>query len=91
LTHIEAVDVARLDAAHEIEQRLLAARHQFGFDLVRLVEVIFDSPLAAAGDEDHFGHARGDRLFDCILDQGLVDHRQHLFGTRLGGGEEACA
>ena len=30
-------------------------------------------------------------LFDGVLDEGLVDHRQHFFGLRLGGREKAGA
>ena len=33
----------------------------------------------------------GDRLFDRVLDDRLVDQRQHLLGLRLGGGKEAGA
>ena len=91
LTHVEAVDMARLDAAHEFEQLLLAARFEFGFDLVGLVEVVFDRALAAARDEDHFGDAGRHRFFDRVLDQRLVDDRQHLLRACLGRGEEPGA
>ena len=91
LAHVKAVDMARLDAAHQFEQLLLAARFEFGLDLVRLVEVIFDGALAAAGDEDHFGDAGCHGFFDRVLDQRLVDDGQHLLRARLGGGEEPGA
>ena len=35
--------------------------------------------------------AGGVGLLDGVLDQGLVDDRQHLLGLRLGGGEKAGA
>ncbi len=37
------------------------------------------------------GEARGDRLLDHVLDDRLVDERQHLLRLRLGGGQEARA
>ena len=33
----------------------------------------------------------GDRLLDRVLDDRLVDERQHLLGLRLGGGQEPGA
>ena len=33
----------------------------------------------------------GDGLFDRVLDDRLVDQRQHLLRLRLGGGQEAGA
>ena len=33
----------------------------------------------------------GDRFFDAVLDDRLVDQRQHFLGLRLGGGQEAGA
>jgi hypothetical protein len=48
--------------------------------------VILDGVLAAAGHQDQIGDARGDTLFDAVLDGRFVDQRQHLFGLRLGGG-----
>ena len=32
-----------------------------------------------------------DRLLDPVLDDWLVDQRQHLFRLCLGGGKEACS
>ncbi len=60
-------------------------------ELDRDVEVVLDRVLAAAGDEDDVVHARGDRLFDAVLDDRLVHQHQHLFRLRLGGGQEAGA
>ena len=47
--------------------------------------MILDRVLAAAGDEDDVVDARGDRFFDAVLDDRLVDERQHLLGLRFGG------
>ncbi len=35
--------------------------------------------------------ASGYGLFDAILDEGLVDEAEHLFGRGFGGGKEASA
>ena len=71
-----------LDVALLLEQVL---------ELVGQVEVVLDRALLARGDDDDLLDARGDGLFDRVLDDRLVDQRQHLFGLRLGGGQEAGA
>ena len=60
-------------------------------ELDRHVEVILDRVLAAAGDEDDVVDARRDRFFDAVLNDRLVDERQHFLGLRLGGRKEAGA
>ena len=60
-------------------------------ELDRHVEVILDRVLAAAGDEDDVVDAGRDRLLDAVLDDRLVDERQHFLRLRLGGGQEAGA
>jgi hypothetical protein len=64
---------------------------ELGFELVGLVEVVLDRTLVAAGDEHHVGDACGGRLLHRVLDQRLVDDRQHLLGARLGDREETAA
>src|SRR6185503_8734068 len=68
-----------LDVALLLEQVL---------ELVGEVEVILDRPLLAGGDDDHLLDARGDGLFDGVLDDRFVDQRQHLLGLRLGRWQE---
>ena len=76
------------------EQRELVAGLELAFELVGGVVVVLDRALVAAGDEDHVADAGGIGLFDRVLDQRLVHHRQHFLGLRLGGrqktGAEAC-
>ena len=79
------------DLADLLELIALAARLEERLELDRDVEVIFDGVLAAAGDEDDVVDARGDRFLDAVLDDRLVDERQHFLGLRLGGGQEAGA
>src|SRR5690606_1050073 len=53
--------------------------------------VVFDGPLGRAGDEHQARGAGGQRLFHRVLDERLVDHRQHLLRTCLGRGKETCS
>jgi hypothetical protein len=53
------------------------------------VEVILDRVLAAPRDQDNVLRARGDGLLDAVLDDRLVDQRQHLLGLGLRGRQEA--
>ena len=90
LTDVGDVDQAR-DLANLLEQVALAAGLEERLELDRDVEVILDRVLAAAGDEDDVVHAGGDRFFDAVLDDRLVDERQHFLGLRLGGRQKAGA
>ena len=53
--------------------------------------MVLDRALAATGDENHLLDLRLTRLVHGILDQRTIDHRQHLFGDRLGRRKEAGA
>ena len=59
--------------------------------LKRHVEMIFDSVLAAAGDDRDIANAGLNRLLDDVLDQRLVHQRQHFFGLRLCGRQKSGA
>src|SRR5262249_24073607 len=78
-------------ALQALELLRLAALPQQILELVAVIEMIFDRGLAATGDENEFLDAGGARFLDRILDQRLVDQRQHLFWPRLGRGKEAGA
>jgi hypothetical protein len=77
------------DLAHKGQQIFLFARFEEVFELEADIEMVFDGGLAPAGDHNDVGDPGVDDLFDGVLDDGLVDQRQHLFGLGLGGGEEA--
>ena len=79
------------NVAHDRQQILLVAGLQQVFQLEADVEVVFDGGLAAAGHDDDVLNAGMDRLFDAVLDDRLIDDRQHLFRLRLGGGQKAGA
>ena len=53
--------------------------------------MVFDDRLVAAGDEDEMLDAGLARLIDDILDDRLVDDRQHFLGNGLGGGKKPRA
>ena len=91
LAHVDALHVVRLDAAYHVEQFLLTRLFEGYLELESHVKVVFDRPLVAAGDENHFAHTGGIGFLNGILNQRLVDHRHHFLRLRLGGGEEAGA
>jgi hypothetical protein len=64
---------------------------QVVLELERLVEVILDRTLVAAGDNDDLGQAGGHRLLDHVLDCRLVHQGQHFLGLCLGGGQKSRA
>src|SRR5438874_12319043 len=53
--------------------------------------MILDDALVAPGHEDEMLDAGLAGLVDHMLDQRAIDHRQHLLGHCLGGGQEPCA
>ena len=72
LAHVGEVDHVR-DLADFLELRPLAARFDERLELDRHIEVIFDRVLAAAGHENDVIGAGGDRFFDAVLNDRLVD------------------
>ncbi len=87
LPHIREVDHVR-DLADLGELFALATRFQERLELDRHVEMIFDGVLAPARDEDDIGDTGGDCLFDAVLNDWLVDEREHLLRLRLGRRKE---
>ncbi len=73
------------------EQVGLAAIFEHAFEFVADVEMIFNGLLAAAGDDDDLVAAGCHRFFDAVLDDRLVDEREHFLGLGFGGGQEARA
>ena len=81
----------RRDAARDSQQLVLAALFERRVQLEAVVEVVFHRALAAAGDDDDVLNSGGDRLFHAVLNDGLVDQRQHLLGDDLGGRQKTRA
>ena len=67
------------------------ARFEERFQFHRDVEVILDGVLAAPGDEDDVVDAGGARFLDAVLDDRLVDQRQHFLGLRFRDGQKPRA
>src|SRR5260221_1898849 len=74
-----------------VELGLLAASAQRRLELEGMVEMILQRRFRATGHEDEFLDAGGPRLLEGVLDQRLVDDRQHFLRDRLGRGQEARA
>ena len=53
--------------------------------------MIFNRPLVATGDENHFSNARSRSFLHSILNQGFVYDWQHFFRHCLSGGEKSRA
>jgi hypothetical protein len=53
--------------------------------------MILNRILAAAGHENDVPDAGSHGFFDAILNDGLVDERQHFLGLCFGCGQEASA
>ena len=69
-----------VELVQEIVLAPLAERH---FKLGGGIEMVFDGVLRAAGHEIAFLNAGGRCFLERVLDQRLIDNRQHLFGHGL--------
>ena len=74
-----------------VEEVGFAALLQHLLQFIADVEVVFDGGLATSGNDDDLIAARRHRLFDAILNDGLVNQRHHLFRLRLGGRQKPRA
>ena len=91
LADIQAGNMVRQDVLNVREQLVFVAQRQFGFQFVGFIEMVFDAAFAAAGHKNDFGAACFHGFFHCVLNQGLIDNRQHFFGIGLGGGQKTRA
>ncbi len=69
----------------------LAAFGQGGFKFEGDIEMVDEGSFAAAGDHTELLDAGGAGFIDRVLNQGLINDRQHFLRHGLGGGKEACA
>ena len=77
------------DMAHLTQELALARSFEIFFEFDRAIEVVFDGPFPAAGDDDDVFNSGCDGFFDDILDQGFVDQGEHLFRRCFRGREKA--
>ncbi len=85
LPHEDAGRRGRDDVANEAEQIVLAGLGQLPLELGIGVEMVLDGAFRRAGDEHQALGACSEGLFHRVLNQRLVDDRQHLLRRRLGG------
>ncbi len=69
----------------------LPALLQRALQFVAHVEMVFDGRFAAAGDNHDLVAARGQRLLDTVLDDRLIDQREHFLGNGFRGRQKAGA
>ena len=74
---------------NQIVYQLYYAFAERGFQFVGDVEMLHQRGLATAGDHAELLDAGGTRFFNGVLNQWLVDNRQHFLGGCLGRGKEA--
>src|SRR5690606_17860103 len=93
--HLDLAGVGKgalVDQAADADQvLLLVGAPNLVFQLVADVEMVLQGALAATGDHGDLGQPGLECLLDAILDQRLVDDRQHLLGHGLGGRQKASA
>ncbi|MNN30388.1 hypothetical protein D3C81_1440340 [compost metagenome] len=77
--------------AGTVEIVLLVGTTNLMLQLVADIEMVFQRPLAAPGDDRHVLQAGIPCFLNTVLDQRLVDDRQHFLRHRLGGGQKARA
>ena len=85
LPHEDAGRLGRDDVANEAEQIVLAGLGQLPLELGIGVEVILDGAFRRARDEHQALGACIECLFHRVLNQRLVDDRQHLLRRCFGG------
>ena len=79
------------DVTNVLEQGLFRSTCNLMLQLIGDVKVIFDGAFAPPRHHTDVGQTRLDRLLHPILDERLVDDRQHFLGHRLGGRQESGA
>ena len=73
------------------ELRAFAPGFEKRLEFDRDVKVVLDGVFAAARHENDVRNPRGNRFLDAVLDDRLVDQRQHFLRLGLGGRQEAGA
>ena len=91
LANVHARHVGRENRAHACEKLGPALRFERRLQLRRAVEVILDRLLRGPGDEHEVIDPGRHRLLHRVLDEGLVDDREHLLRECLGRGQEPGA
>ena len=91
LADIDAGYAGWHDALYRREQLVLTGRGQRLLQFGIRIEVVFDRPFGAPGDKDQLGGTGIQRLLDRVLNQRLVDDRQHFLRASLGRRQESSS
>jgi hypothetical protein len=91
LAHIGANHIVWLHRPHQLQQFFFVSTFEFCFKFVGSIEVIFNGTLASSRYKNHVPHTRRIGFFYGVLNERLVDHRQHLFGRCFGGRQKSCS
>ena len=83
LANIQARHVTRENRTHTRQQFVLPLRFERGLELRRTIEVILDRLLGVSGDEHEMLDPGRDCFLHRVLDERLVDDREHLLRKRL--------
>ena len=86
----DVVDVDRRNILNQVQQLVFPLLTQLQFQIDIGVEMVFNGPLAMAGDDEYFFDAALQGFFDDILDDRLVDNGDHFLGDGLGDWQKAC-
>src|SRR5262249_21238771 len=62
---------------------------KYPLEFIRNIEMILDRIFAASGDDGDIANAGVDGFFDDILNERLVDKREHFLRLSLGGGKKS--
>src|SRR5262245_61488143 len=77
------------DGPHLPEQIMFAPSLEYVFQLICDVEVVFDGVLTAARNNGDIFDTGSHCFLNDVLDQGLVNEREHFFGLGLGCGKKS--
>ncbi len=70
---------------------MLLAALELGFQFVGGVEMVLDGTFVATCHKYHVADPGGICFLDRVLDERLIDHRQHFLGLGLGRRKKAGA
>ena len=89
----DIIDVGKIGAGFDAFQnfRLCRVAFELGFELKRVVKVVFNDTFAAVGDNQNVGDTGGNRFLDDILNCGFVHNVQHFFRNGFGRGQNPGA
>src|SRR6266496_2765153 len=72
-------------------RRVCFCANSNAFEFEVTVEVALDSGLGGVGNHDDLVKPGCKRFFYDVVDDGMIDQREHLLGDGLGGREKPCA